>query len=91
MITTVAVRNVSTRPTVGFLLRADVRRGTADGHPQAGDNQVLPILWSQNDLTLWPGETQTITARYASADLRGAVPVVSVSGWNAALQTIPAS
>jgi exo-1,4-beta-D-glucosaminidase len=73
---------------VGFLLRADVRRGTSDGRPLAGDNQVLPILWSQNDLTLWPGETQTITARYARAQLRGAHPVVSLSGWNAAPQTV---
>ncbi|MFL6144882.1 MAG: glycosyl hydrolase 2 galactose-binding domain-containing protein [Labedaea sp.] len=88
LVTTVTVRNVSTRPTVGFLLRADVRRGTAAGRPLAGDNQVLPILWSQNDLTLWPGESQTITARYARAQLRGADPVVSLSGWNTAPQTV---
>jgi hypothetical protein len=81
LVTTVTVQNVSSQPTVGFMLRADVRRGTA-GHPQAGDNQVLPILWSQNDLTLWPGETQTITARYARSQLRGAQPVVALSGWN---------
>ena len=87
VVTTVTVRNVSDRPTVAFLLRADVRRGTASGVPIAGDNQVLPILWSENDLTLWPGESQTITARYSRSALRGAHPVVTVSGWNVAPQT----
>jgi exo-1,4-beta-D-glucosaminidase len=87
LVTTVTVRNTSDRPTVGFLLRADVRRGS-NGQPLSGDNQVLPIQWSQNDLTLWPGESQTITARYARSDLRGAQPVVSLSGWNAAPQAV---
>ncbi|HEV8555533.1 MAG TPA: beta-mannosidase [Actinophytocola sp.] len=90
MITTVTVRNVSSRPTVGFQLRADVRRGTTAGSPLPGDNQVLPILWSENNLTLWPGETQTITARYAVTDLHGATPVVSLTGWNSAPQTVSA-
>src|SRR5262249_37811115 len=35
-----------------------------------------------NDITLWPGESETLTATYNSADLSGATPVVSVSGWN---------
>lgn len=91
IVTTVTVRNVSTQPTVGFLLRADVRRGSGSGQPLAGDNQVLPILWSQNDLTLWPGESQTITARYDRAQLRGAAPVVTMSGWNVAAQSVTAA
>ncbi|SDZ35612.1 Glycosyl hydrolases family 2 [Amycolatopsis xylanica] len=81
LVTSVTVRNVSARPTVAFMVRADIRRG-ADGRPSAGDNQVLPIQWSQNDLTLWPGETQTVTARYRAAQLRGARPVVTLAGWN---------
>jgi hypothetical protein len=89
LVTTVTIRNVSGRPAVGFMLRADVRRG-ADGHPLPGDNQVLPILWSQNDLTLWPGESQTITARYARSALKGAQPVVSLTGWNVGQQMVAA-
>jgi exo-1,4-beta-D-glucosaminidase len=81
-LTTVTVTNTSKAPTVGFFLRADVRRGSG-ASPAAGDNQVLPILWSDNDVTLWPGESQTLTAAYRSADLNGQSPVVSVSGWNA--------
>jgi exo-1,4-beta-D-glucosaminidase len=87
LVTTVTVRNTSAAPTVGFLLRADVRRGSG-ATPLIGDNQVLPILWSHNDLTLWPGESQTITARYARSELRGAQPVVSLAGWNVASQTV---
>jgi exo-1,4-beta-D-glucosaminidase len=70
-----------------FLTRADVRRGTADGRPLPGDNQVLPIRWSDNDVTLFPGQSQTLVARYRRSDLQGASPVVSVSGWNVAPRT----
>jgi hypothetical protein len=82
-VTTVTITNVSRTPTPAFLTRADVRRGTADGKPLPGDNQVLPILWSDNDVTLWPGETQTLTATYPHDQLRGARPAVTVTGWNA--------
>jgi exo-1,4-beta-D-glucosaminidase len=52
---------------------------------------VLPIFWSDNDVTLWPGESETLRATYHRADLHGASPVVSVSAWNSALQEVPAS
>ena len=81
-VTTVEISNVGTRPVPAFLIRADVRRGTASGTPLGGDDQVLPILCSDNDVTLWPGERQTITAQYRHGDLQGASPVVTVSGWN---------
>jgi exo-1,4-beta-D-glucosaminidase len=90
-VTTVTIRNTSARPVVGFLLRADVRRGAANGRAAAGDNQVLPIVWSDNDITLWPGESQTLTARYRRAALQGTAPVVTVSGWNVAEQTVAAA
>jgi exo-1,4-beta-D-glucosaminidase len=67
---------------VAFFLRADVRRGAADGTPAAGDDEVLPVFWSENDITLWPGESQTLTAAYRMSALEGQAPVVSVSGWN---------
>ena len=34
---------------LGFLLRADVRRSTADW----GDDGVLPVAWSDDDVMLW--------------------------------------
>jgi exo-1,4-beta-D-glucosaminidase len=55
-------------------------RQSADGKP------VLPILWSDNDVTLWPGESLTLTAHFAR---QGAgTPVVVVSGWNVPTQTV---
>ena len=41
---------------------------------------VLAALWSDNEVTLWPGESVTLTARYAAAAT--AQPIVQVSGWN---------
>ena len=81
-VTRVTITNTSSKPTVGFLLRADVRRA------ESGDNEVLPIAWSDNDVTLWPGESQTLTATYRTRDLHGLAPMVSVSGWN--VQTVTA-
>jgi exo-1,4-beta-D-glucosaminidase len=80
--TTVTVTNTSATPTVGFFLRADVRRGTAGGAELAGDNELQSSIWTDNDITLWPGESQTLTVSYNSADLQGATPVISLYGWN---------
>jgi exo-1,4-beta-D-glucosaminidase len=81
-LTTVTITNTSTGPTVGFFLRADLRRGTTAGAELAGDNELQSSMWNGNDITLWPGESQTITVRWQSADLNGATPVISLSGWN---------
>ncbi len=81
--TTVTIRNTSPS-AVAFLLRADVRRGTASGQELPGDNELQSSTWRDNDITLFPGESQTLTVTYNSADLEGAAPVISVSGWNAA-------
>ena len=81
---TTSVTLTNTSSNVGFFLRADIRRGNPDGTEQPGDNQVLPIGWNDNDVTLWPGESQTLTATYRAAQLNGATPVVSLFGWNVA-------
>src|SRR6266516_3599603 len=82
--TTVTITNNSATPTVGFFLRADVRRGTVSGTELAGDNELQSSIWNDDDVTLWPGESETLTATYSSADLQGATPVISVYGWNMA-------
>src|SRR5579859_2457544 len=79
--TTVTVTNTSSS-AVSFLIRADVRRGTASGAELPGDNELQSSTWGTNDVTLFPGETTTLTVFFDSADLQGAVPVISVSGWN---------
>jgi exo-1,4-beta-D-glucosaminidase len=86
--TTVTLKNSSTSGAMAFFLRADVRRGSAQGRPDPGDNEVLPIVWNDDDITLWPGESETITSTYSSAELQGHHPVVTVSGWNVPLRTV---
>jgi exo-1,4-beta-D-glucosaminidase len=53
----------------------------------AGGEPLLPILWSDNDVTLWPGESLTLTAHFATPGAE--MPVVEVSGWNVPTQSVP--
>jgi exo-1,4-beta-D-glucosaminidase len=58
----------------------------------AGGELMLPILWSDNDVTLWPGESLTLTAHFATpgtATPGTATPVVEVSGWNVPTISVP--
>jgi exo-1,4-beta-D-glucosaminidase len=87
--TTVTIRDTSAS-AVGFLLRADVRRGTAGGRVLPGDSELQSSIWQGNDITLFPGQSQTLTVSYDSASLRGATPVITVSGWNVPLTSVPA-
>jgi exo-1,4-beta-D-glucosaminidase len=89
--TDVTITNTSTTSTVAFFLRADVRRGSTSGAPARGDNEVLPVTWSDNDVTLWPGESETLRATYRRSALGGASPVVSVFGWNVATSDVSAA
>jgi exo-1,4-beta-D-glucosaminidase len=53
----------------------------------AGGELMLPILWSDNDVTLWPGESLTLTAQFATSG--AAAPVLEVSGWNVPTRSVP--
>ena len=83
--TTVTITNNSS--SVAFLLRADVRRGTGTT-PAAGDNELQSSIWQNNDITLFPGESQSIVVTWNSSDLQGLTPVISVSGWNTPVQNV---
>jgi exo-1,4-beta-D-glucosaminidase len=80
--TDVTITNTSSSKVAAFFVRADMRRGSAAGTPAAGDNEVLPVFWTDNDITLWPGESQSLHASYRRSDLQGASPVVTIGGWN---------
>ena len=82
LVTTVTITNTASS-TVAFLLRADARHsGTASGQELPGQNELQSSTWQNNDITLFPGESQTLTVSYGAADLQGATPVISLSGWN---------
>ncbi|WP_330299664.1 glycoside hydrolase family 2 protein [Streptomyces sp. NBC_00503] len=54
------------------------------------DRPVLPVRWSDNRVSLWPGDSLTLTATYRTADLHGSTPHLRISGWNTPTTTIPA-
>jgi exo-1,4-beta-D-glucosaminidase len=83
--TTVTITNNAS--SVAFLLRADVRRGTGTT-PAAGDNELQSSIWQNDDITLFPGESQTLVVTWDSSDLNGLSPVISVSGWNTPTQYV---
>ena len=43
---------------------------------------IVPILWDDNYISLLPGETKQLTARYSPEDLRGEKPILQYSIWN---------
>jgi len=43
---------------------------------------VLPVYWSDNYVSLLPGESKTLTARYEVKDLNGQTPVFKYVGFN---------
>jgi exo-1,4-beta-D-glucosaminidase len=53
----------------------------------AGGEPILPIQWSDNDVTLWPGESLTLTAHFATSG--AATPVVELTGWNVPTISVP--
>jgi exo-1,4-beta-D-glucosaminidase len=49
-----------------------------------GDNgeEILPVVWQDNYISLLPGEKRDITATYRTSGLGSAKAAVEVSGWN---------
>ncbi len=45
-------------------------------------NSVLPVFWEDNYVSLLPGETREISARFLKEDVKGETPVLRLSGWN---------
>ncbi len=78
--TTVTLRNTSGGKTPAFFVDAHVLG--------ANSAPVLPVRWTENEVSLWPGESTTLTATYRTADLGGATPSVRVSGWNVTTSTV---
>jgi exo-1,4-beta-D-glucosaminidase len=80
-VTTVVLSVPESARTVALFQHLSIRRS-------AHGDLALPILWSDNDVTLWPGESLTLTARYAA---HATTARVEVSGWNVRTQDVPAA
>jgi len=72
--TRVTVENPSR--TLAFFVRLKLDKGK-------GGEEILPVLWQDNYISLLPGEKREITATYRADSLGTAKPAVEVSGWNA--------
>jgi exo-1,4-beta-D-glucosaminidase len=44
--------------------------------------EAVPVTWSDNYVSLLPGETRVLTASYRTRDLGGGLPKVVYKGWN---------
>ncbi len=51
-------------------------------HAKASGKRVLPVFYSDNYLSLVPGESRTITVEAATKDLAGDAPLLLVDGFN---------
>jgi len=59
---------------------------------QAGSGQrVLPVFYSDNYMSLLPGENRTLTITTASTNLNGNAPLLAVDGWNVTVTPSAAS
>ena len=45
--------------------------------------EILPVIWEDNYISLLPGEKREITASYRASELGAAKPSLEVKGWNA--------
>lgn len=76
----VTVKNTS--PVVALLAHLQLRRAGTD-------TRVLPVFYSENYLSLAPGEERSLTIEAAAADLKGEVPAIVVDGFN--VDVLPSS
>jgi len=74
--------NATTRVTLenpsqnlAFFVRLKVNKGL---HGE----EILPVLWEDNYISLLPGEKRELTASYRASQLGTAKPAVELSGWN---------
>jgi beta-mannosidase len=49
---------------------------------QESNERVLPVYYSDNYISLLPGESKTIQVEAAASDLHGEKPLVVLDGWN---------
>jgi len=67
------LKNLSAAPVLGIRLKA-VREKSGD--------RILPALYSDNYLTLMPGEARLLVTELEQADTRGEWPAIRVEGFN---------
>ena len=77
MTTTVTLRNTSTVPAL--MTHLQMRTGRTN-------RRVLPSFYSDNYVSLLPGESKTIEIEVAESAFGGETPLVMVDGWNVSVK-----
>jgi exo-1,4-beta-D-glucosaminidase len=72
-ITHVTVENPS--KNLAFFVRLKVNKGIKG-------EEILPVVWEDNYISLLPGEKRELTAAYHAGELGAVKAAVKVSGWN---------
>jgi exo-1,4-beta-D-glucosaminidase len=72
-ITHVTLTNPS--KSIAFFVRLKVDKG-------AHRDEILPVIWQDNYVSLLPGEKREVTATYRASELGTARATVEVRGWN---------
>jgi exo-1,4-beta-D-glucosaminidase len=76
-VTHVVIENPS--KSLAFFVRLKIDKGP---HGE----EILPVLWEDNYISLLPGEKRDIRATYRTSALGTAQPGVEVGGWNVSSQ-----
>jgi exo-1,4-beta-D-glucosaminidase len=66
---------------VAFLTRLRLVKGKKQ-------SEILPVFWSDNYISLLPGERREVTVSVRQSDLAGAQPTLLVDGYNSAVATV---
>ncbi|HTB79434.1 MAG TPA: glycoside hydrolase family 2 TIM barrel-domain containing protein [Opitutaceae bacterium] len=61
--------------SIAFFIRLKLTKGS-------GGDEVLPVFWEDNYVTLFPGESREIKVSYTMADLGNAKPVITAEPYN---------
>ena len=65
----------NTGKSIAFFVRLQVTKGP-------GGDEILPVFWQDNYVSLMPGEKRDVGVTYQLADLGDARPAVKITGWN---------
>ena len=79
--TTVTLHNPSSN--LAFAVHLKINKNSSRRVSREGqqDDEILPVLWTDNYLALLPGETRRVTATYRAPE-KNQVSSVEVEGWN---------
>jgi exo-1,4-beta-D-glucosaminidase len=66
---------------IAFFVRVEATAG-------AGGEEVLPVTYDDNYVTLFPHESRTVTAKLDASHLNGKKPALRVEGYNVLKQVL---